>query len=68
MQIREYIKNNLVFLDGGMGTMLQNEGLLPGEFPEQWNITHPDVITKIHCDYYDAGSNIVSTNTFGANI
>ncbi|MBP3337190.1 MAG: homocysteine S-methyltransferase family protein [Clostridia bacterium] len=68
MNIKEYLKNNLIFLDGGMGTLLQKEGLLPGELPERWNITHPDVITKIHTDYFDAGSNVVNTNTFGANI
>lgn len=67
MQITEYIKNNIVCLDGGMGTLLQKKGLLPGEFPERWNISHPDIITAIHTDYYNSGSNIVCTNTFGAN-
>lgn len=67
MNIREYLKNNLLILDGGMGTLLQKKGLLPGELPETWNLSHPDVITDIHRDYYDAGSNVVSTNTFGAN-
>ena len=67
MNILDYMKNNLVCLDGGMGTMLQKSGLLPGELPERWNITHPDKITDIHRQYYDAGSNIVNTNTFGAN-
>lgn len=51
-----------------MGTLLQKEGLLPGEMPERWNITHPEIITKIHRDYFDAGSNVVNTNTFGANL
>ena len=68
MKITEYLKSNLLYLDGGMGTLLQEQGLRPGELPETWNITHPDVITKIHRDYYDAGSNVVSTNTFGANL
>ncbi|MBE7033203.1 MAG: homocysteine methyltransferase [Ruminococcaceae bacterium] len=68
MNIKEYLKNNFIYLDGGMGTLLQKEGLLPGEMPERWNITHPEVITKIHRDYFDAGSNVVNTNTFGANI
>lgn len=67
MKITEYIKNHIVYLDGGLGTLLQKKGLLPGEFPERWNITHPDIITGIHTDYYNAGSNIVCTNTFGAN-
>lgn len=68
MNFREYLKNNIVYLDGGMGTLLQASDLKPGEHPERWNISHPEVITKIHKDYYDAGSNVVSTNTFGANI
>ena len=57
----------LLFLDGGMGTLLQAEGLKPGELPETWNLTHGDKIQKIHKSYFEAGSNIVLTNTFGAN-
>ena len=68
MNIKDYIKDNFLYLDGGMGTLLQKEGLLPGEMPERWNITHPEIITKIHRDYFDAGSNVVNTNTFGANL
>lgn len=68
MSIREDIKNKRIYLDGSMGTMLQNMGLKPGELPERWNITHSDRIVDIHKSYYDAGSNIVCTNTFGANI
>lgn len=67
MTFREYLKNNNVYLDGGMGTLLQEQGLMPGEYPERWNISHPKVITKIHREYFDAGSNVVCTNTFGAN-
>ena len=67
MTVLEFIKNNNVILDGGMGTLLQSAGLMPGERPERWNITHPEVIQKIHCDYDNSGSNIVNTNTFGAN-
>lgn len=67
MNIRDFIKNNIVYLDGGMGTLLQKSGLRPGELPERWNISHPEVIKEIHQSYYDSGSNIVNTNTFGAN-
>ncbi len=67
MNVLEFIKNNITILDGGMGTLLQKAGLTAGERPETWNITHPDVIQKIHLDYFNAGSNIVNTNTFGAN-
>lgn len=65
--IREYLKNHLLYLDGGMGTLLQKRGLKPGELPERWNITHPEIITELHRAYYDAGSNVVYANTFGAN-
>ena len=51
-----------------MGTLLQEKGLKAGELPETWNISHPDIVTGIHKAYFDAGSNVVSTNTFGANI
>ena len=57
----------LLFFDGGMGTLLQKEGLLPGELPENWNIEKKEVIRSIHRAYYEAGSNILLTNTFGAN-
>ena len=67
MKITEFLRENLIYLDGGMGTLLQAEGLAAGELPERWNITHRDIIIKKHKAYFDAGSNIVNTNTFGAN-
>ena len=67
MKILDYLKDNIVYLDGGMGTLLQKEGLMPGELPERWNVTHSDVIVKIQKSYFDAGTNIINTNTFGAN-
>lgn len=68
MDLRSYLKENIVYLDGGMGTLLQAKGLKAGELPERWNVTHSEVIKETHKAYYDAGSNVVSTNTFGANI
>lgn len=67
MNFRDFLKDNIVILDGGMGTLLQERGLCPGELPERWNVTHPEVIQSIHKAYFDAGSNVVTTNTFGAN-
>lgn len=67
MTVLEYLKEHLVYLDGGMGTLLQKRGLLPGELPERWNVSHPDVIVELQKAYFDAGSNIICTNTFGAN-
>ncbi len=67
MDILSFMKNNFVIFDGGMGTQLQANDLGAGECPEQWNITNPEVITKIHKAYFEAGANIATTNTFGAN-
>lgn len=67
MNIREYMQDHLVYLDGGLGTLLQSAGLQPGERTEQWNLTHADTIRDIHAAYYRAGSNVVSANTFGIN-
>lgn len=67
MNIREELKTSRLYMDGSMGTLLQELGLRPGELPERWNILHRQEIINIHKSYFDAGSNIVCTNTFGAN-
>ena len=67
MNILEFLKDNFVILDGGMGTLLQEAGLKPGELPERWNVSHPEEIIRIQKAYFDAGSNVVLSNTFGAN-
>ena len=68
MNFLEFLKNNTVVLDGGMGTLLQGAGLGASELPERWSYLHPDVVTDIHKAYFEAGSNVVNTNTFGANL
>jgi 5-methyltetrahydrofolate--homocysteine methyltransferase len=66
--LRERLGEELLILDGGMGTMLQEMGLnLSKELPETWNITHRETLIGIHQDYIEAGSDIILTNTFGAN-
>lgn len=67
MNILEKIEKGLCYFDGGMGTLLQAQGLKPGELPEMWNLLHPGVVEQIHREYFAAGSNIVCSNTFGAN-
>lgn len=67
MNFREFLKENIVLFDGGMGTLLQQRGLKAGQLPERMNITERDVITEIHTAYFDAGSNVVTANTFGAS-
>ena len=65
MKFIDALTNGLLFYDGGMGTMLQAAGLQPGECPDAWAITHPEAVRDIHLAYYDAGANIVLTDTFG---
>jgi len=64
----DILGKELLFFDGGTGTVLQGMGLKPGELPETWNIKYPDRIVQLHYNYFAAGSNIVNTNTFGAFI
>lgn len=67
MGIREELKQRVLLFDGGMGSLLQEKGLAPGELPETWNLLHPDILTGIHREYLDAGADIILANTFGAN-
>jgi 5-methyltetrahydrofolate--homocysteine methyltransferase len=66
--IMEHIKSRITFFDGGTGSVLQGLGLAPGELPERWNIDHAEEIISLHQSYYEAGCNIIKTNTFGANV
>lgn len=56
-----------ILYDGAMGTMLQKAGLMPGEKPDLMNITAPQIVESIHRMYVEVGSDIICTNTFGAN-
>ena len=67
MSIQEILGNRMLFLDGGMGTLLQERGLKPGELPETWNISHAEAVIDIHKAYLEAGADIILANTFGAN-
>lgn len=67
MTVLDHLKQHMLYLDGGMGTLLQQRGLRAGEAPEGWNLTHPDAVREIHRAYFDAGSHVVSANTFDAN-
>lgn len=67
MTFKELLGKQMLFFDGATGTQLQARGLKPGELPESWNFTHPEIVEAVHRDYLEAGANIVKTNTFGAN-
>lgn len=67
MDIRKELGRRIIFFDGGLGSLLQERGLKPGELPETWNLTRPEVLYDIHRAYLDAGADIILANTFGAN-
>lgn len=58
---------HILFLDGAMGTMLQKSGLKLGERPDLLCLTRPELVESVHRAYIEAGSNLIATNTFGAN-
>ena len=58
MGFRDKIGKEILFFDGGMGTLLQERGLQTGEVPETWNILHPEIIRQINREYILAGSNV----------
>ena len=67
MDIREELGRRIIFFDGGLGSLLQERGLKPGELPVTWNLTRPEALYDIHRAYLDAGADIILANTFGAN-
>lgn len=62
-----FFDNGFLFFDGGFGSELIKRGLQPGELTETWNLRHPEAVKEIHTAYLNAGANIVTANTFGAN-
>ncbi|WP_050698103.1 homocysteine S-methyltransferase family protein [Anaeromassilibacillus senegalensis] len=67
MEIFDQLGKRMLFFDGAMGTILQENGLGAGELPELWNLQKPELIQQIHHSYLKAGADIIKTNTFGAN-
>jgi len=61
----ERIKEGVLLCDGAMGTQLDAHGLQPGECHEEWNVSHPEKVERIHAEYIDAGAEAILTNTFG---
>jgi len=66
-ELRELARSRVVLLDGGLGSMLIAAGLEAGRAPEWWNLEHPERVGAVHRAYREAGSDVVHTNTFGAN-
>jgi 5-methyltetrahydrofolate--homocysteine methyltransferase len=67
MNLRERISKDLFLLDGAMGTQLIARGIQVGKCNDYLNVESPDVVSDIHRSYFEAGSDAVLTNTFGAN-
>lgn len=63
----EAFGTGIVLTDGAWGTQMQARGLPVGEFPDAWNLTHPDQVEAVARGYVDAGSRVILTNTFGSN-
>ncbi len=61
------LKEEILILDGAIGTELHKKGMKVGDCPEELNLTQPEIIKEIHQSYVQAGSDIIQTNTFGAN-
>ncbi|MFW9851550.1 MAG: homocysteine S-methyltransferase family protein [Candidatus Thorarchaeota archaeon] len=65
--ILDLIEERVILLDGAMGSLLIDQGLPPGTPPDMWNVSNPEIIKKVHQDYFNAGSDVVLTNTFGSS-
>ncbi|OJU13020.1 MAG: methionine synthase [Clostridiales bacterium 43-6] len=66
-KITDAVKSGRILVsDGAWGTMLQNKGLTTAECPDEWSVSHFDIVTEIAKDYLDAGADMVETNSFGA--
>ena len=64
---RSLTQQQLLLLDGAMGTQLFDRGLSPGDPPEMLNLVDPDIVRSVHNEYLSVGSDIILTNTFGGN-
>lgn len=67
MELKRYLEEKFLIFDGAMGTILQSLGLKAGELPEILNIKEPEKVIEVHKRYINAGSKVITTNTFGAN-
>ncbi|GAB6184726.1 homocysteine S-methyltransferase family protein [Thermopirellula anaerolimosa] len=65
--LTQLLENPPVITDGAWGTQLQERGLPVGACPDEWNLSHPEAVQSVARDYVEAGSQVILTNTFGAN-
>ena len=67
MNLAKALEGGVLLFDGGMGTMLQRQGLPAGQASDMMNITHPEVVTEVHREYMRAGAQVITANTFQAH-
>lgn len=67
IQGRQWEKGRILITDGAWGTEFFKRGLMQGNPPDEWNLDHPDIVKEITGEYLEAGSEVILTNTFGAN-
>ena len=67
LSLLDLAKGRTVLLDGALGTELMARGLPQGASPESWNSDRPEAVRGVHRDYFAAGSDVVSTNSFGGS-
>ena len=65
--IKQLVSHGIIITDGAWGTQLQARGLAIGEFPDAWNLLHPERVAEVASAYVAAGSRVILTNTFGSN-
>jgi methionine synthase I (cobalamin-dependent) len=65
--IDKLVRQAPIITDGAWGTQLQARGLQPGDVPDLWNLSNPDAVEAVAAAYVAAGSQVILTNTFGAN-
>ncbi len=68
MNILERLNHCTVLFDGGLGSALIARGLASGAGPERWNLERPEEVRDVHRAYFEAGADVVQTNTFGGNL
>ena len=67
MKFSDFLKKHIVLFDGAFGTLLQKKAGNVGTLPERLNEERPELIADIHRAYLDAGADVITANTFGAN-
>jgi methionine synthase I (cobalamin-dependent)/5,10-methylenetetrahydrofolate reductase len=67
ISFEEFLKENLVLLDGAMGSLIYERGVFIDKCYDELNLSRPDLIQTIHEDYITAGANVIESNTYGAN-